>query len=438
MLRVQYTCLALALATLKVAAAPAGTSASGFVAPTFAYPAPASQDPNDSLMDEFQNGQPEPIRGNLGAKILGPDNLPLDRLNPDLIMPPTTDHGSVSNARWPMDLSHNRVQFGGWARQQNAGVMPIADSIAGVNMRLEAGAVRELHWHSAAEWGYMLAGNATITAVDSQGRNYISDIQVGDIWYFPAGIPHSIQGLEGENNQGCEFLLVFDDGNFSEDETFLVTDWMAHVPMEVLSKSLQLEQEALKELPGDQLWIFPADVPPAAAQQAVKSPNGEVPEPFGFEFSKVTPMKVGGGTVKVVDTRTFPVSQTISAAEVTVEAGGMRELHWHPTQDEWSFFLEGEARITLFGAQSNARTFNYQPGDVGFVPNAFGHYVENIGNTTLRFLEIFKSSKYEDVSLTQWLALTPPALVKAHLRISDDSISKLSKDKAFVVGPLPQ
>ncbi|KZV82507.1 oxalate oxidase [Exidia glandulosa HHB12029] len=311
--------------------------------------------------------------------------------------------------------------------------MPIADSIAGVNMRLEAGAVRELHWHSAAEWGYMLAGNATITAVDPQGRNYISDIQQGDIWYFPAGIPHSIQGLSGVNNQGCEFLLVFDDGDFSEDETFLVTDWMSHVPMEVLAKSLQLEQEALKEIPSEQLWIFPADTPPPAAEQAVKSPNGEVPQAFGFEFSKVKNTKVGGGTVKIVDTSTFPVSQTISAAEITVAPGGIRELHWHPSQDEWSFFIEGQARMTLFGAQSNARSFNYQPGDVGFVPHAFGHYVENIGNTTLRFLEIFKSPKYEDVSLTQWLALTPPALVKAHLHLSDASISKLSKEKAVVV-----
>ena len=76
-------------------------------------------------------------------------------------------------------------------------------------------------------------------------------------------------------------------------------------------------------------------------------------------------------------------------------------LQWHPTQDEWSYFLEGQGRVTLFAAQSNARTFNYQAGDVGFVPASFGHYVENIGNTTLRFLEIFKSDTFQDVSLNQ-------------------------------------
>jgi len=139
--------------------------------------------------------------------------------------------------------------------------------------------------------------------------------------------------------------------------------------------------------------------------------------------------------VKVVDSTTFKISKTIAAAEVTVNPGAMRELHWHPTQDEWSLFLEGQGRVTIFAAQSNSRTFDYQPGDIGYVPASMGHYVENIGNTTLRFLEIWNTDKFQDVSLNQWLALVPPALVKAHLNLSDDTISHLSKTKNTVVGP---
>ena len=64
-----------------------------------------------------------------------------------------------------------------------------------------------------------------------------------------------------------------------------------------------------------------------------------------------------------------------------------------------------------------------------------GHYIENTGNTTLRFLEIFNSDRFEDVALAQWLALTPPALVKQHLHVSDSTIAKFNKTKAVVVGP---
>ena len=94
----------------------------------------------------------------------------------------------------------------------------------------------------------------------------------------------------------------------------------------------------------------------------------------------------------------------------------MRELHWHPNTDEWQYYIEGQARMGVFAASGQARTFNYQANDVGYVPFAMGHYIENTGNTPLRFLKIFKSDYYADVSLDQWLAYTPPELVNAHLR----------------------
>lgn len=97
-------------------------------------------------------------------------------------------------------------------------------------MSLTTGGVRELHWHKEAEWAYMLLGRARITAVDQNGRNFIADVAPGDLWYFPPGIPHSIQGLEH-----CEFLLVFDDGHFSDLSTLAISDWFAHTPKEVLS-----------------------------------------------------------------------------------------------------------------------------------------------------------------------------------------------------------
>jgi hypothetical protein len=51
----------------------------------------------------------------------------------------------------------------------------------------------------------------------------------------PTGFLHSIQGL---GDGGTEFLLVFDDGNFSEDSTSLLTDYLARTPKEVLGKNL--------------------------------------------------------------------------------------------------------------------------------------------------------------------------------------------------------
>ncbi|RDX50494.1 oxalate decarboxylase [Lentinus brumalis] len=395
----------------------------------------ASDQQNGPLWTEDLDVDPQPIRHRLGASILGPQNVPVALQNPDLIAPPTTDSGNVPNAKWPFALSHNRLQTGGWARQQNVDVMPIAKSMAGVNMRLKAGAIRELHWHKTAEWAYVIKGGVHVTAINSDGQNFLGTANTGDLWYFPPGIPHSLQATN-DDPDGAEFLLVFDDGAFSEDSTFLLTDWLAHVPKEVLAKNFKANLSAFDHIPAEQLYIFPSNPPPADSEARVTSPQSQVPSPLIFKMSGMNATRLDGGHVKVVDSTSFPVSTAISVAEVTVEPGAMRELHWHPTQDEWSYFLEGNGRATLFASSSNSRTFNYQAGDVGFVPASFGHYVENTSNTTLRFLEIINADRYQDISLNQWLALTPPDLVKAHLNLDDETISHFSKTKYVVVGPV--
>ncbi|KAH8100811.1 oxalate decarboxylase [Cristinia sonorae] len=426
--------------TLCTTAAPSGlkwtrTESSSSPSPTVPY---ASDSPNDPLWGPLSNIYPQAQRGTLGATILGPHNVPLELENPSLLAPPTTDHGSVMNAKWPFSLSHNRLQTGGWARQQTIEDMPIAKDreyrdieLAGVNMRLEAGAIRELHWHKTAEWAYVLKGSTQISTVTSEGQNYVATVNPGDLWYFPPGQPHSLQAT-ADNSEGSEFLLVFDDGHFSEDGTFLLTDWLAHVPKEVIAKNFQTSLSAFNHIPSEELYIFPSTAP-ADDQQPPLSPFG-MSKPFTYEFSKVNATQFSGGTFKVADSRTFKAAEQIAVAEVTVEPGAMRELHWHPTQDEWTFFIEGSARMTLFAAEGNARTYDYQAGDIGYVPASFGHYVENTGNTTLHFLEIYKSDRVQDISLSQWLALTPPDLVKAHLDLSDETIAQLRKEKLRVVG----
>src|ERR1700730_18121170 len=185
------------------------------------------------------------VRGDEGATILGPRNIPLERENPDQLASPYTDSGTIPNLKFSFAGARNRLLTGGWAREVTARRLPVATGPPGVNMRLKPGGIREMHWHKEAEWAYMLAGRARITAIDPQGGSFVDDVGVGDLWYFPAGIPHSIQGLE----QGCEFLLVFDDGAFSENATFLLTDWCLRTPRDVLAKNFALSATNFGNLP---------------------------------------------------------------------------------------------------------------------------------------------------------------------------------------------
>jgi oxalate decarboxylase len=300
-------------------------------------------------------------------------------------------------------------------------------------MRLTAGGIRELHWHAAAEWAFMLYGNARITGLDAAGKSFVSDVTEGDLWYFPTGIPHSIQGL---NPDGCEFLLVFDDGEFSEYETVLLTDWMAHTPHDVLAKNFGVSEQALEKMPRREKFIFQAAVPgPLAADQKVSAGSlGLSPLDFAFRTSQQPFTKrTKGGEVRIIDSSTFKISTTIAAAIVTVHPGGIRELHWHPNADEWQYYISGAGRMTVFATGGRARTMDFQAGDVGYVLKTLPHYVENTGHTDLKFLEMFKSSVYQDLALSEWLTHTPPELVIAHLGIDKAALDALPKDEVVVM-----
>jgi len=379
-----------------------------------------------------QTGQPipQPQRPGAGGTDPGPRNLMRDRQNPDLIAPPSTDHGTLPNLRFSFSDAHMRLESGGWTRQVTVRELGVATKIAGVNMRLNRGGVRELHWHKAAEWAYMLSGTARITAVDTQGRSFVDDVGVGDLWYFPAGIPHSIQGLDPD---GCEFLLVFDDGSFDEDDTFLISDWFKHTPNDVLGKNFGVPASLFGHTPDpSERYIFPAPVPGPLSSDTVGG-AANVPQSYSHRLMAQSPIKTKSGTVRISDSSTFPINTTLAAALVEVEPGGLRELHWHPNTDEWQYYIEGQARMGVFAASGQARTFDFRAGDVGYVPFATGHYVENTGTTPLRFLEMFKSSYYADLSLDTWMALTPPELVAAHLNLDQRVMSALRKVKAPIV-----
>jgi oxalate decarboxylase len=362
-----------------------------------------------------------------------PGNTMLDEQNPDSVWPPTTDAGGQQPFKYSFSLAHKRIEAGGWTRQVTVRDLPISKTMAGVEMRLISGGIRELHWHVASEWALMLYGSARITAVDQLGRAYVNDVHEGDLWLFPGGIPHSIQGLGPD---GCKFLLVFKDGNFNEFGTFLLTEWLHHTPKEVLAKNFNVPESTFDKVPAKELFIFPRDLPrPLAEEKAqVEAGTGAVPHLFDFRPSEMKPTKVSkGGEVKIVDKKNFPATD-IAAAIVTLKPGGLRELHWHPNADEWQYYVKGKGRMTVFAAGGLARTMDFQGGDVGYIDISMPHYIENTGDEDLVFVEVFPTPFYEDISLAEWLAHTPSRLVDEHIATGEDFLRKIAK-KEMVVTP---
>ena len=365
--------------------------------------------------------------------IAGPNDPAMANQMPTFLSPPPTDVGSLPNFWASFNLAARRIQDGGWGRQVTQSDFAISSEISGVNMRLGPGGIRELHWHQQAEWAIMTYGHCRITVLDAQGRPYIADVKEGDLWYFPAGLPHSLQGIGPD---GAEFVLAFDDGASSEFSTLLATDWMAHTPPDVLAKHFGVPADAFKNIPLHSRWIFQGKEPPPLEEvKAQIAAKAGVPE-YPYTFSLYNAPKIAdqpGGTVQIADSSNFHVSKTIAAGLITLKPGAMRTMHWHPNADEWQYYMKGQARMTVFNAGPSANTANFHPGDIGYVKKGLGHYIENTGNTDLVFIAVFRSPRYEEVSFADWLAHSPPEMVAATFNLAPETVAKFPRNRPDIM-----
>lgn len=319
----------------------------------------------------------------------------------------------------------------GFSHEVTAKNFPISKGIAGVSMTLKPGGLRELHWHAnAAEWAYILKGHCRITIIDPQGRTEIKDFGPGDVWYFPRGHGHSIQGMGDEE---CKFILTFDNGYFSEFSTFSISDWIAQTQSTVLSKAFGLSQAVLDKFPKKEVYMAQGTNPPPLDEKV----NANYPPELThrFKLSEQKPDVSKGGTFNLVDQRKFPISTTMSGAVLTIKPDAMRQLHWHPNADEWQYYIRGHARMTVFGSKGRKITRDFGPGDVGYVPQGYGHYIETIGGDECEMLAVFNSGTYQEISLADWIKQTPKYLLETNFGLDAKTIEEFQKGQMIFTSP---
>jgi oxalate decarboxylase len=214
--------------------------------------------------------------------------------------------------------------------------------------------------------------------------------------------------LECLGNEPCHFVLIFDNGYFSEFGTFSISDWIGHTPKAVLAKNFGLPASTFDGFPQKEVYIAHGTPPPANAAHPLA---GEERGPRTHKYRLLADdprVNNKGGRLWVVDSAKFPIAKTITGALLELEPGALRELHWHPTADEWQYVFEGQLNVSLFGANGRYRTETLEKGDVGYVPQGYGHSLENVGDKLCRVLIGFNAGVYEEIDLSEWIAANPP------------------------------
>jgi oxalate decarboxylase len=307
--------------------------------------------------------------------------------------------------KFALEKSKAKVIGKSTAREATVEQLPISKGIAGVSMTLEPGAMRELHWHAtAAEWAFVNQGRVRTTVLAPRGYAETNDFEPGDVWYFPRGHGHMLECL---GDEPCHFVLIFDNGYFSEYGTFSITDWIGHTPKALLAKNFGVPESTFDGFPEKEVYFARGAPPPA--QPAPPLGGWKLP-PLTHKYRLLAnPPRVNnnGGRLWLVDSSLFPISKTVTGAILDLDPGALRELHWHPTADEWQYILKGTVSITMFGSGGRFRTETLEKGDVGYVPQGYGHSIENVGDEPCRVLIGFNSGVYEEIDLSEWMAGNP-------------------------------
>jgi oxalate decarboxylase len=334
--------------------------------------------------------------------------------------------------KFALEKSEGRVVGKSSAKEATVLQLPISKGIAGVSMRLEPGAMRELHWHAtAAEWAFVLEGRVRTTVIDPHGLAETNEFDPGEVWYFPRGHGHMVECL---GDKPAHFVLIFDNGYFSEFGTFSITDWIGHTPKALLAKNFGLPESAFESFPKEEVYFARGATPPAKQTtplQGVKVP----PQTHRFPLLAEPPLRTfKGGREWRVDAARFPISKTITGVILDLEPGALRELHWHPNADEWQYLISGRTSVTMFGSHGRYRTETLEKGDVAYIPQGYGHSVENVGDASCRILIALNSGIYETIDLSQWIAGNPADVLATNFGQPAELFGKFPNKDVFVTG----
>jgi oxalate decarboxylase len=333
--------------------------------------------------------------------------------------------------KFELEKSQGKVVGGSSGKEATVKQLPISKGIAGVSMRLEPGAMRELHWHAtAAEWAFVIEGRVRTTVIEPQGASETNEFEPGDIWYFPRGHGHMLQCL---GHEPAHFILIFDNGYFSEFGTFSITDWLGHTPRALLAKNFGLPESSFEGLPTDEVYFARGPVPPEATPPNLHAPLRSPADTHKFRMLAQAPHSTHkGGREWRVGSDRFPIAKTVTGVILDLNPGGFRELHWHPNADEWQYVIEGKLSVTMFGSHGRHRIETLEKGDVGYIPQGYGHSIENLSESQSRVLIGFNTGHYQAIDLSQWIAGNPAGVLATNFGKPGSLFEKFPRERVFI------
>lgn len=279
---------------------------------------------------------------------------------------------------------------------------------------LEKGGVREPHWHANAhELGYCATGEALVTIAANHAERESFVVEAGDMFFVPSGAMHSIENL---NDGRTELILAF---SHERPEDFGMKAAFDAMSDAVLGNTYDLPASAFEML--DRRTSAPKILGLATAPLV----EGQARHVNAYKYSlEATPPQITfpAGTAHTAKSALWPVLRDIAMFSVVITPRGMREPHWHPETAEMGYVLSGTGRMTILDPDGSTDTYIIGPGDAYFIPPAYPHHIENVGEDNFHVLVFFDQASPGDVGYRSLINVYPRDLVAIALGMAEDDL----------------
>ncbi len=281
---------------------------------------------------------------------------------------------------------------------------PILERMSLYRLVLNKGAFREPHWHpNANELGYCLKGSLLVTIFGNGNERHAFTIGEGEMFFVPSGYVHAIENIGAST---AEVYICF---SHEAPEDFGMSGSVGCMSLEVMGNTWDVKASELSGLTRsvDDIVIG------KTAEPAKITDFERQPSPYKLSVEEQTPPGINTpyGGAKLARAATWPVLKNLSMFSLRIEGTGMREPHWHPQTAELGYVIDGRARMTVRGPTTNVETYELQAGDMYFIPRAYPHHIENLGNEETRFLVFFDQATGGDIGYTGGLSAFPSRIV---------------------------
>lgn len=270
-----------------------------------------------------------------------------------------------------------------------ADTFPILAGMSIKRLVLQPGSIREPHWHANAdEIGYCISGSVLVSILDNGSSFSSFTISAGQMFTIQSGSLHHIENI---GDEVVEIIVAFSN---ERPEDFSLHAAFGQMTDAVLGNTYDLEAAAFAPLARDTTspGIVKRQGPPVIPDTAGFN------NPHKFDMgAQNPPLSYPYAFARLSRTQFWPALRHLSMYSITVLDDGMREPHWHPETAELGYVNAGHARMSILDPDGTVDTYLLGPGDSYFVPRAYPHQIEVVGDEEINFLIFFDQPTPGDI-----------------------------------------